>query len=199
MKINRILLSDTWFLNRNETLFLTIVLLHYNGLINDESLKGLFRNLRNKTLDRRVNTYHCKINDQWYNDETMFNILSEVLNDSYITKPEIDITEFIKYVQQYLSKNKNYCLDYIYYQFVKPYINNYGNSNILKYILSFKINMDVNSIDYEPTGCYCCEDCDGLYSDYKRSNYNFNVVRENKKIIETSIKKYFDSIRNKRY
>lgn len=50
-------------------LFILISLLHINGFINRDSLKAQFKSLKAGTLNRRVGTYHSRVNNQWYNDE----------------------------------------------------------------------------------------------------------------------------------
>lgn len=203
------LLNNKWLLvkpvwnNANEsTLLMLIVQLHLNNRINEQSLSALLNNLKQGKLDRRVNTYHCKYNDKWYSDESMQDILIDVISE--LNVQDIPIQKMIYYVNRYLNKPRNYCIDYIIGNYILPLIKriDYHHidiaSNLLKdFNLSYYPN--VRSYDnYEPWG-YCCEDCDGKYSDYKFSQYKSYVLDQAVKDIKQAFKTYFDYLRDESY
>jgi hypothetical protein len=105
-----------------------------------------------------------------------------------------------------LNKPKNYCIDHIWFEYIEPFISKYGNREYydnedLKYILSFQY--DTSNIDkteykyYEPRGGYCCSDCDGDYDIFKKNRYEYDIVHKNKEYMESSFKKYIESIKKK--
>lgn len=206
------LLNNKWLLqkptptNSNESvLFMLIVQLHVNKRINDQSLSALFNNLKQGKLDRWVNTYHCTYNDKWYGDESMLDILIDVVSE--LNPQDIPIQQMIYYVNRYLNKPRNYCIDYIISNFILPLINRlhwcdydslYGEVNLLKdFNLSYLPN--VQSYDnYSPSG-YCCEDCDGNYNQYKYSQYKHYVLDQAIKDIKKVFKTYFDNLRDESF
>ena len=114
----------------------------------------------------------------------------------------------IDYVQLLLNKPKNYCIDHIWFEYIEPFIECYGNNNYfrhfnqkLEYILSFQYNTSnidkTEYKDYEPRGGYCCFDCDGDYGIFKKRRYEYDIVKENKEYIESSFKQYIQSIKKK--
>ena len=192
-------------LEREQLLFTLIVQLHINGKINEQSLSALFNNLKQGKLDRRVNTYHCTYNDKWYNDEPMLYILLDVVSE--LKAEDIPMQRMIYYVNRYLNKPRNYCIDYIIGNFILPIIKQYENAchyGGYDYTLSklrlFNLTLpDVESYDsYKPCG-YCCEDCDGDYDDYKNSTYKNYVLYHSVKDIKQAFKTYFDNLRAESY
>ena len=161
--------------------FLYVIFMHKNGIINREKMIAMFRSLREGTLLRYVNTYHCNINDKWYNGESMIDVLEDVFKGAKpIQHEQIDFDEMLSYLNLYLNKPKNYCIDYIYSRFVNPLIQSFGGyARQLDTIQSFGINCRVHSIiafeNFSPSG-YCCDDCDGDYMDYKRSQYERECI-----------------------
>lgn len=164
--------------------FLIITHLHVQGKINDEKLKAMFKSLKNGTLIREINTYHCKINNKWYDSEDMFTILCEVYNEVCIRK-DLDIEVVLKYLNKFLNANRNYCINYIYIEFLLPLFNNLCDSKNVKLLKTFELkDFNVNYISYEDadrsgslSSGYCCEDCSGCLEEYKRIRYEYNYNR----------------------
>lgn len=174
--------ENNWnsYISNKAVLFLIITHLHIQNKINDARMRAMFLSLKKDTLIRRVGTYHCKINDRWYSDEGMYDILLEVYNDICVRR-DLDIEIVLTYLNKFLNANRNYCINYIYIEFIVPLFNNldyYKNVQLLK---TFELkNFNVNYVSYEDadrngdlSDGYCCSDCDGCYSEYKRSRYNY--------------------------
>lgn len=192
-------------LEREHVLFTLIVQLHINGKINEQSLSALFNNLKQGKLDRRVKTYHCTYNDRWYYDESMLDILINVVSELY--PQDIPMEKMIYYVNRYLNKPRNYCIDHIIGNFILPIIKQYQNAihyggydHTLSKLRLFNLDLPcVQSYDiYEPSG-YCCSDCDGDYEDYKSWRYKYYVIDQAITDIKLAFKTYFDDLRDESY
>lgn len=182
--------SNSWDLryypeiHHNLVVFLIITHLHLQGKINDKKMQAMFSSLKKGTLLRKVNTYHCKINNRWYNDEGMFSILCEVYNEVCIRK-DLDIEVVLKYLNKFLNANRNYCINYIYIEFILPLFNNLSDPKNVKLLKTFELKkFNVNYVSYEEADKrgdlsfgYCCADCDGCLGEYKRSRYEYNYSR----------------------
>lgn len=201
MNINKRLL-DRWvrhYLESEVIVFMLIVQLHYSKKISDEKLKGMLKALRNGTM-RYKNTYHCTINDKWYSEETMVDILFDVIEEQII---DIPIETFLVYLNKYLNKNKNFCIDWVYFGVFKPLINIWTNDVIDAIIKSISNVVDVeNYKSYEDalesgelSYGYCCSDCDGNFNSYTWSNYNNQYRDFQEKAIKKSMLTYLLSIK----
>ncbi len=186
---------NTYNIAPEVTAFLVIVHLHIQKRINDARFKAMLRSLREGTLLRTINTYHCPINDKWYNDEPMLTILLEVYNDHSMPKHDISLDVFLKYLNLYLNKNKNFCIDWIYFSIVQPLINGLSYSGYAEKLRSFGLQeIDEAILSYEEADRrydlsfgYCCSDCSGCHSEYKRNNYEYYHARNQ----EDNAKKLF--------
>jgi hypothetical protein len=180
-----------------------LIFFYHNGMINNESFLGQLKSLRKGTLLKRKNTYHSKINDEWYSDTSILEIFRDIWED-YRSKGKtprnnsIDFNKFIQYFGFFLpGKNKNYVIDYIYFNMLsnipnlyKHYYERYNN-----YLKEFDIpNFNSKSIhdNFGLGDGYCCEDCDGDYEQYKQIRYESYIVNDNVKLLE----KYFKDICN---
>jgi hypothetical protein len=189
------------------TLFLIITHLHLQNKINDAKMKSMFKSLKAGTLIRKINTYHCKINNRWYNDESMFNVLCHVYEDICIRK-DLDIEVVLKYLNKFLNANRNYCINYIYLEFILPLFGNLEDTNNVKLLKTFELkSFNVNYVSYEEADMrgdlsfgYCCSDCSGCLGEYKRNQYQY---RYNKPSNIKQMKQYFinelNSLKTKNY
>lgn len=218
---------DNSYLSSNNKLFFYVSLLHANKLINDDSLNALFGQLRNDKLSRQIKTFHSKINNQWYDCEhttnIYFDILESKLDHRYMSKEELlklkrvnklrkidnlpekqtktflTLDETLKYLNKYLNKNKNFCIDHLFYDIIK----NILEKHTIEYnvqTMSFLLDMDVkilvnryedNSSEYD----YCCEYCCGEYDDWINSRHSSNNenIQEN---VLSDISKELDTLLN---
>jgi len=179
-------------INNKNNIVILIGLLHINGFINNDSIKNLYKRHREGKLLRNVNTYRSRITGRWYNDESIFEVFSDVLDDKINLKSAKDrlnfernnklraldgrelksfktyltIDETLKYLNLYLNKNKNFCIDHLYFEYIKPNIDGFEyNPTELNKMFDF----DFESILPTHTRSsydYCCEYCCGDYSDF---------------------------------
>lgn len=195
-------------LETKDVVFLIIVYLNLNKKINDKKMNAMFKGLREDTLLRKVNTYHCKINDKWYNDEHMYTILLDVYNGDYtLSKLPIPVETILKYINLYLNKPKNYCIDHLYHSFIQPFIDNIQSEQNIKLLRTFAVyDKDYILTTYEDLdrrydlgSGYCCEDCDGCYSEFKRSRFNFLYGKEQREKAIKLFTEYLDTLRTEGY
>lgn len=162
---------------------LIIMSLHLNKKITDTKMFAMFKQYREGTLIRKVNTYHCKINDKWYNDTSTFEAIMDCYNDLCI-KGDLSLETCLSYFNKLFNMNRNYCIDHFYFSYVKPIINNMNNRDGLKILNRVGIR-DLDFITFEKFKSsygamdgYCCEDCDGCPSQYARSRYTQHIGRD---------------------
>ena len=199
MKIPNIVITNEhmrYRLEEETLLFLIIISLHYNKIITDDKLKGMFKGLRDKSLNKFRNTYHCTINNRWYNDESMLSILSEV-HDELCPRTDLELDVVLSYLNKYLSRNKNFCIDWVYFSILHLLINS-NNDYIFKFLRSeFGINMSSEFMTFTEAkehgyldGSYCCEDCDGDYNEHLRNQYEYLYGRHAMENFEKRFKAY---------
>lgn len=176
---------DVYYYNNsgisNENVILVLLsMLHFNDKINDDKLKAMFKGLRNGTLLRGLNTHHCKINNKWYNDISMFNVLVEAYNE-VCPKNDMKLNDFLKYLNLYYNANKNYCINKVYSDFVEPLISNFESLYSYDILINFGVIEISELYNFDTANDkglgldlgYCCEDCDGNREQYKRSRYDY--------------------------
>jgi hypothetical protein len=187
-------------------LFTLLIFMHKYGVINDERLSALFDKVR-KNPNERKRTYHCTINDKWYQDEKFIDILYDVWvkHHNYPgTGYEMGMEELIKYTNRFLNKPRNYCIDWIRSHVLEILVNRIETWNIHRltdYFESFGIStrgVYVSEHSFEPPSySYCCEDCSGPWEDYKASRYREQVVDETARYLETEIVNVLDTFKKK--
>jgi hypothetical protein len=183
-----------------KTVILMIIChLHEQKKISDDKLKGMFASLRKGTLDRKVNTFHNTINDRWYNDETMYEILCDTYNELCVRK-DMELNVFLEYLNKYLNANKNFCINFVYTNIIEPLINSVYQitDEQINCFKSFQLPSDLDTImSYEEAerkhyldSGYCCRDCDGCLSVYKHNRYAELVGRDLKEGYRKIFKSY---------
>jgi hypothetical protein len=197
--------SPKYNIDEDNIALLCIINLHLDEKINDAKLLALFKQYNNKTLIRKVNTFHCKINNKWYYDENTLNIYIECYNE-LCTQRDLDIETCLKYFNLLLNKNKNYCIDFLYFNFFESLINNIidyvnGYDSVIN-ILTETLSICENKMTYNQfkdtsmaTFGYCCSDCSGCLSDYMFSQYRSYMGFDYKEKIEKEVKKYLNNLK----
>ena len=212
--------------NGTNNMFIIVCLLHANGFINNESLNARFKQLKEGKLLRRVNTYRSNITKEWYNDETMLDIFEDVFDtkmnpksgkerlrldrlnklrilkglNAKTFKTELSFDETMKYLNLYLNRCRNYCIDHLFFEFIKPNIEKfeYGTTNLNElFNYDFSIlerNNSYSSFGYDDN-YYCCEYCCGDYSDWLH-NREHNRYNKNKKETRKEISKLVSDFLN---
>ena len=81
-----------------------------------------------------------------------------------------------------MNKNRNFCIDFLYYRYLKPIIFNSEHINMLE--IKGAEMLDYDDFKYkEPfSTSYCCEDCDGPWEDIVHNQYQIYL-----KISETKM------------
>lgn len=197
----------------NKTLLLIISFLYHAEVINRARFLALSKQIKENKMDRRVNTFHCTINDKWYNDERTLDIYLDVFN--YPNKivdagkarrynlswNDIDFKDFLPILMLHTGKNKNFTIDWFFYEFIQPILEKYeqsghyfsvnecGIEQSLQMMQTFGIYFTKSNMkpfhqwkDNNVCG-YCCEDCDGDYESYASNQYASYVVNNNKKTL----------------
>jgi hypothetical protein len=162
--------------NNEDIAILAIIELHRNKKISYKKMMAMFKQYRSKTLIRKINTYHCKINNKWYSDGGTFTAIMDSYNELCI-KEDFSIETCLKYFNLLFNMNKNYCIDHLYFAYFKQIIqgmNNYQGHQLLN--LCNIDNINVMSYDdfkqtWQATSGYCCEDCDGPICQYMSNRY----------------------------
>lgn len=135
-------------------ILLVLTSAYVNKTITLEKLKGQLSSLRKGTLQKFKQTYHCGINNRWYNDESA----SEVFKDIGCNN-EISYDDLIEVLQLYTGKNYNYCINMIIDSIIRPLLNYFSNSYYNYFNQIFSTNLsefpELKQKGYE-THCYEC-------------------------------------------
>lgn len=167
--------------------FMYIVSFKESGLISRVSALALFRNLREGKLLRKVNTYHCPINEKWYNDDFILNVYEDVYHTNKIVSC-VDMRDVVAYANLYYNLPVAQCFKWLLDELISPFIENLMVDKLKEF------GFDTPTTTYEPfdtfrTSGYCCSDCDGCFEDYKTWKYNHYVADQTKEY-------YWEVIRN---
>ena len=200
---------------RQRDLFLLITLLYHNEVINREKYVAMCNKNKAGKLSRKIKTYHCKINDKWYDDTGMYTILFEVFNEVRGKLKPIELEDFIKYANLYLNKPLNYCIDWIFYSYIEPVIEEYNRdtsfssgesyrtSRAIDLLNTFNIQFPscdlVHFYNFDGTGGYCCEDCSGDEDSYRAGQYYYYNISPNVKNLRKDFSKFLNSKKNDSY
>src|SRR5687767_10213389 len=95
------LLKHKTALTFNARQFLIISILHYNGIINNEKMKAMLKNVC-KHQNKFHNVYHCRINNKWYNKMYKYDILQDVLNTMDVPIKSMEFSELQPYVELFI-------------------------------------------------------------------------------------------------
>ena len=79
------------------------------GKISEAKFKGQIMALRNKTLLTKKNTYHCTINNRWYDREPVIVPFVDCLEEFYVVN--ITIEDLVKDIQYYHNSNYNFAIN----------------------------------------------------------------------------------------
>lgn len=168
----------TRFGDRFDTKYLILLVLatlHYEGKITNAKLKGQFKSLKKGELQKKKGTYHCTINDQWYNDETAHYIFTEVAEDKYIKT--IPYRKFLEYIQLFTGANYNYALNVFGSEYIYPIFNawnpEYHDKDFYNYSDFAILGVKIIDNSYQ---CYECG-CIHTYID-KNETENLKVINE---------------------
>lgn len=115
-----------WYLEDEIVILLILSGLYERNIITLDKLKGQLKSLKEGKLQQYKKTYHCTINDKWYNNEPAIEIFKELYTNYKIE--HISIIKLIEVIQLYLNKNYNYCIDFIVSNIFPRILNSFSNS-----------------------------------------------------------------------
>ena len=115
-----------WYLEDEIFILLILTGLHEKNIINLTKLKGQLKSLKRGKLQKYKRTYHCTINDKWYNDEPARNIFKDLFEQYELNY--INIIKLIEVIQLYTNKNYNYSIDFIISNIFPRFLNSFSNS-----------------------------------------------------------------------
>lgn len=176
--------KETYYIDFRDRAVLSLCFLHFNGKITNHQLSlylSRYEKLRDEKnpfsyeLCRRVNTYHSRINDEWYTDESFDDILHHIC-ETTCDKLEMTFDEILKTLNIGFNKRKNWCVNYLGLKIIHPLISIVDVDKTYKIL--HKMGFDFDYVSYEEadrkynlSSGYCCDDCSGCYSNYKRNEY----------------------------
>jgi len=174
-------ITNNYKLETETKCFLYIMFLKESNVINDAKFSGMMSSLRKGELCTYRKTYHCKINNKWYSHTHMVEILLDVCSDMN-TVSELKFESVIQYVNKLLSKNRNYCIDYIFDNMIKPVLSqcHYDTDNYDVIFNNFGVKVgNLTTIDNINTHGYCCDDCSGDFEEYKKMQFEYYFKKSN--------------------
>ncbi len=169
MKIKSSIMNHS-ILEHDIRCFMYIVFLKESGVISDDKYSGMLTSLSRKP-------YHCKINNKWYIDISMCVILENICEYSIVF--EIDFEILIKHVNNLISKKRNYCIDYIFNNIMKPVLSTYRYTHDINVLTIFDLKISLKTVDVVNTSEYCCEDCSGDFTLYKENQFKYYYLGNN--------------------
>lgn len=202
-----------WFSNETEIndkdiSLLMLCILFHNGKISQKSftsrMKQYFETVKNNyggqnpKLSRKIGTYKSEILNRWYVDISLTNVLVDEVVETCRIK-DLTVNEYLKYLNLGLNKNKNFCIDVIainvFLKVIESYdkdwaydfLNNCGIDGLNLTHLSFK----QADREYDLSSGYCCYDCDGCLSEYKRSRYDYLYRKDSTNDLKNQFKTLF--------
>lgn len=151
---------DRGFCYLEDEIFILLVLseLYNKDIITLDKLKGQLKSLKKGDLQKYKRTYHCTINDKWYNDEAAREIFKDLFESYKLNY--ISIKTLIEVVQLYLNKNYNYSIDFIvsniFVRLLNSFSNLQGKDSFNNYIDVQMDNFPEIKIKGYETECYEC-------------------------------------------
>lgn len=220
MKLSPIVLDKMMEMHIAEDvhMYLIVTFLYHSGIINRQKLLALYKARREGTLERKVKTYHCKINNKWYDDTGTYTIYKDVYQEFRSQIQDIEFKDLITTMLLYNAKPKNYCIDWFFYNIIEPildkyqssgnygFFDEYSNNNCIQMLKSFDIPFEkANSKTFDEwertasTYGYCCEDCSGDFDEYMRNQYHSYVTSGNDKAFREDFSKGLNKLKSPDY
>lgn len=119
------------YLNIDIRIILILTLLYQENKITRGKLIGQLSSLRKGVLYKKQNsTYHCTINDKWYDHEGFNEVLDDLYDDMGIRDVPVKYIKLIEVLQLYSNKNYNYCINLIIEEIFQPLIRYFSNASM---------------------------------------------------------------------
>jgi len=113
-------------LSKEHAMLYMIAQFYENKLINRQKLVAMFKNLKNGKLNRKINTFKCRITNEWFDSTGMYYILGKTYYDTLVKTRkanDLPLAKFLEYLNLYTNMKKNYNIDLVYFEYVEPLIN----------------------------------------------------------------------------
>lgn len=180
---------NNWTLVNNAYCVLVFALLHKYKIISDEKLKGVYSVIRKDKFLRNIHTYKCDITGRWYNDEPIAEVVLHLVTEYNLEDKYMDIQDFLWYLNLFLNKNKNYCINYIYLEYFKPKLKDLSEWNInqVQQLINSLVTPNIFIKEYSrPINYYydwddCC--CFDSYNYEKDDHYRNESKRIRKELL----------------
>jgi hypothetical protein len=176
---------------------LMLCILHHNGKINRESFtKRLSQYFQGNMLERRLKTYKSSILNTWFSDVSLTAVLVEEVEKS-CTAVDLTVDDYLKLLNLGFSKRKNYLVDWLAFNVFKPILYHNDAEWVYEFYSSAGIkNLELSALSFEVAERtydlefgYCCEDCSGCLSRYKRSQFEHLYRKDAEKELKSQIAK----------
>lgn len=185
---------------------LMLCILFHNGKITRKGFTtrmNEFHKDNGASLKRPIGIYHSKILVEWFHKTTMTDILLlEVLGSC--SDRDLSFERYLELLNIGLNRNYNYCLGFIAVGIYLPILKHYNEDFKTEFLddsgLGFEAEFDSfgkADREHDLGSGYCCSDCDGCYTEYKRSRYRAyykethdGKTKENLRDVFLSLKKH---------
>lgn len=183
--------SFGWFTNysgveNKHISMLMLCILYHNEKISRKSFTA--RMNAEQSLERKLNTYKSIVLDKWFQDTCITDVLVQEVEDT-CTERDLTIEQYFKYLNIGLSRNRNWCVNFIAFNVFKAMVNR-DLDHAYRFIKESKL-IEISPISYEEAdrmydlrSGYCCEDHDGCLEEYKRSRYHYNYRLNEKDVMK---------------
>ena len=169
---------ENWFYKYNiptkYKILLVLAVLHNESKISDKKLKGQIQSLRKGELEKYKKTYHCSINNRWYNQVPALEVFEDCLK---LTSRNIPFDKILYYIQLFENKGYNYSLNIFGREYIYNLYNEwnpeYTDKSFSDYIGFFIPNINITK---ESHFCYECGHTH--YSFNKDSTKNIQTISE---------------------
>lgn len=137
-----------------------LAMYYHHGKITEEKYKGQIRSLRAGNLQKSKGTYHCALNDRWYDHESAHSVFREVLDNLDKNYMYVTGDQLIETIMLYTGKNYNFAVNVLYEEYVKKMLehwSNYTHWEDDEFGTTYKLNINVYIKPEMTIGCRCWE------------------------------------------
>jgi hypothetical protein len=146
---------------------------------------------------RKIGTYKSKVLNEWFQDLQMVNIL--ILEAETCTEQNLTFEQYFTYLNLGMNRGRNFLVDFLVFSIFEPMLNrlgSYDTDKVFNFINASKV-IEIEPMTYEYADSHydlssgwCCDDCDGCESSYKRSKYE-HYYKTDENEVKEQLKKAF--------
>ena len=134
------LVSHYYIENKEKYIFI-LICLYTKQLITKEALMGRIGSLNSGSWNSKKSNFNDKILNHWFNDITFSELIYEY--EKQYPNLSISVLDFLKGLNLVLNKNRSYCVNYIIFEYLHPYLKYCYWSKYIEY----KQFNDLNIVD----------------------------------------------------